>query len=370
VTFLSHCAQRSGAELAMVRLLAALPVESTVILAEDGPIADEAEAAGALAIVMPMEEVARDVRRDRVRPLSLPLRAASETARYTLRLARHLRETRPDLVHTHSLKAAIYGGVAGRLAGVPVVWHLHDRIDTEHLPAPAVRAVRLLARVLPTQVIANSAATLSTLGVRGGTVVSNPVTLPAATPRRDGPLTIGVVGRIAPWKGQHLFLEAFAEAFADGDARARIVGGVLFGEHEYERSLHQLAARLGVVGRVQFTGHVDDVQSELDQLDVLVHASVLPEPFGQVVVEGLASGLAVVAADAGGPAEIITDGVSGLLYAMGDTGALATRLRELADDPALRARLGAAARNRASDFTPERIVPTVMAVYDRARAAL
>jgi glycosyltransferase involved in cell wall biosynthesis len=105
------------------------------------------------------------------------------------------------------------------------------------------------------------------------------------------------------------------------------------------------------------------VNAELTRLDVVVHASRLPEPFGQVVVEGMAAGLPVVAAVPGGPAEIVDDGVNGLLYPAGDTVALARALRTLADDRDLRGRLGRAARRRAQDFSAARIGAAVQDIY-------
>src|SRR3954464_11108830 len=87
-----------------------------------------------------------------------------------------LRQVRPDIVPTNSLKAAIYGGLAGRLAGVPVVWHVRDRIADDYLPPPAVCLVRALSRVLPTAIVANCQSTLSTLpGRKRATVLFNPL---------------------------------------------------------------------------------------------------------------------------------------------------------------------------------------------------
>ena len=136
----------------------------------------------------------------------------------------------------------------------------------------------------------------------------------------SGDLRVGILGRLDPWKGQHVFLDAFAAAFGDGGAEAVIVGTKLFGDDGYLEELERQVKALGLEGRVEFRGFRDRVDDELRSLDVLVHASTIPEPFGQVVVEGMAAGLAVVAADAGGPAEVITHGVDGLLYPPGDFG--------------------------------------------------
>jgi glycosyltransferase involved in cell wall biosynthesis len=172
-----------------------------------------------------------------------------------------------------------------------------------------------------------------------------------------------MVGRIAPWKGQHVFLEAFARAFPGGDVRARVVGAPLFGEDAYDQGLRRLAVDLRIADRVEFTGFREDVARELGSLDVLVHGSVIPEPFGQVVAEGLAAGLPVVAAAAGGPSELVENGVNGVLYPPGDVPALEAVLRELASDPGLRMRLATAARTSARRFLSENVAEEVLRVY-------
>jgi glycosyltransferase involved in cell wall biosynthesis len=367
VVYLDHCAKLSGGELALLRLLPALDgVEPHVILAEDGPLVPRLLQAGVSVEVLPLAERARELRRDRVRPLGVPGSSLLHSVVYSFRLARRLRQLRPDLVHTNSLKAALYGGIAARAASIPIVWHIRDRIADDYLPVAAVRLVRLLARHVPDIVVANSTSTLATLpGVRNGTVAASPVE-PAPVngrPYDRRPLRVGIVGRIAPWKGQHVFLEAFARAFPNGDEEAVVIGEPLFGEDVYNGELHELSARLGLKGRVTFTGFRERIPSELAKLDVLVHASVVPEPFGQVVAQGMAAGVPVVAAAAGGPAELIDDGDTGLLYEPGDVDEIAEILTKLARDEALRARLGAAAREKARAFAPDVIADQMMNVY-------
>jgi glycosyltransferase involved in cell wall biosynthesis len=219
-------------------------------------------------------------------------------------------------------------------------------------------------------VIANSHATLATLPDRlrvhvlYNPVVPDAVEQPVLQRRRENPvLTVGVLGRLAPWKGQHVFLDAFAEAFRGEAACARVIGSPLFGEDAYAADLVERAERLGITDQVDFRGFREDIWAELNELDILVHCSITPEPFGQVVLEGMAAGLAVVAAGAGGPAEIVRSGVDGLLVQPHDTAALAAALAMLAADPAQRGRLGAAARERSRDFTPERAAVRLAAVY-------
>ena len=369
VVYLDHCARLSGAELAMLRLLPALTdaVDAHVILAEDGPLVAKLKVAGVSVEVLPMAEIARGMSRDRVRPGRLPGASVFHTARYIARLAVRLRQLRPDLLHTNSLKAGVYGSVAGTVAKVPVIWHAHERLADDYLPGAAIRLVRAMIRHLPTAVIANSQSTRNGLAAPGvSTAVIPPPVHIDAVPRsrpRSSPLRIGVVGRLAPSKGQHIFLDAFAQAFPDGSEQAVLVGAPLFGEADYEEALREQATRLGLDERVELTGFQENVGAELATLDVLVHASLITEGFGQVVVEGMAAGLAVVAAGAGGPAEIITQDQDGILYAPGDVHALAAALQRVATDPGLRERLGEAARRRARDFTPEVVADHVVEVY-------
>jgi glycosyltransferase involved in cell wall biosynthesis len=165
-----------------------------------------------------------------------------------------------------------------------------------------------------------------------------------------------------------VFLRAFARAFPRGAERAVVVGAPLFGEDAFLRRLEALVTRLDLEGRVELAGFRPEVTTELGRFDALVHASVIPEPFGRVVVEGMAAGLPVVAADAGGPREVISSGRDGLLYPPGDVHALAEALRLVARDAELGARLGDAAVESAKLYTPERVARQTSAFYREALA--
>jgi glycosyltransferase involved in cell wall biosynthesis len=370
VVVLDHTAVLSGAELAIARAVGGLDdrVEVHAVLGEEGPLRARLESAGASVEVLGLSRNVRTARRDALGRLDL--RRGLSTARYVIALSRRLRVLHPDVVHANTLKAAIYGGLAARLAGVPCVWHVRDRLEPPALPAAAARLVHGAARVLPTAIVANSASTLATVGVEGGHVVPSPLDpsiAPREGPPRDGTVRCTILGRLAPWKGQRLAIEAFADAFADGATKLRVVGAPMFDEEDYAASLPRLAAELGVADRVELTGFVDDVAEVLADTDVLIHASLEPEPFGQVVIEALGAGCAVVVPDAGGPAEVVTDGLDALVYPMGDRAALAAALRRLAEDPALRAELGTAGVQTAARYTPAVLAPRLVEVWEDAR---
>ncbi len=380
VVYLDHVARLSGGEIALLRLLPHLRrVNAHVILGEEGPLTARLAQAGISVEVLPIAAAARDARKDTVRLGGASPAALLSTLAYVARLTLRLRQLRPDLVHTNSLKAGVYGSLAARAAGVPVVWHLRDRIAPDYLPPPAVRFVRGLVGRMADGVIANSIATLDTLpprethdaraiGARKRGQVQR--VIPDSVERSPYPhtpdpstTTFGMVGRIAPWKGQDLFLRAFAAAFPTGAQRAVIVGAPLFGEESHELQLRALVAQLGLAERVQLRGFRADVWRELAGMDVLVHASVIPEPFGQVVLEGMAAGLAVIAPDEGGPATVIGDGETGHLFAARSVDALATAMQTLGADPGARERLGCAAQRETEAYHPARVGEQLERMY-------
>jgi glycosyltransferase involved in cell wall biosynthesis len=307
-------------------------------------------------------------------------------AYFVLLVAKFIHRQRIDLVHTNSLKADIIGGIAARIVGKPVLWHVRDRIETDYLPPVVVRVFRRLARLIPHYVLANSRATLRTLHlktrraraipsgidltqrvgvVHDGTVLGDPWT---RSHQPQNTLAIGLVGRIAKWKGQHVFLEAAAELLPKyPDARFFIIGSALFGEEEYERQIRDFVTSRRMDDQVTFTGFSNNVSQRIADLDIVVHASITGEPFGQVIIEAMAASKPVVATDGGGVPEIVLDGETGFLVPMGNASAMATAIRRLVDNPDLRSQFGLRGRSRVEGlFTIQHTVSSVQSVYDEA----
>ncbi|MGC4083749.1 MAG: glycosyltransferase family 4 protein [Vicinamibacterales bacterium] len=144
----------------------------------------------------------------------------------------------------------------------------------------------------------------------------------------SGKTVVGLFGRLSPWKGQHVALEALAEL---PDVHLLLVGDALFGETQYEQTLRRRCDDLSLTDRVHFTGFRHDVPQLMKSVDIVVHASTAPEPFGRVIVEGMLARRPVVATRAGGVEEIVRDGETGLLVTPGDPRALASAIRSLLD---------------------------------------
>jgi glycosyltransferase involved in cell wall biosynthesis len=172
----------------------------------------------------------------------------------------------------------------------------------------------------------------------------------------DSDLVITMPGRLQEWKGQHVFLKACA-AVAGKLERARLViaGGTLFGcDKAYASELRELAKSLGIEGITSFTGHLEDMPALYSMSDVVVHASISPEPFGRVIAEAMACERPVVIARAGGASELLTEGVTGLGHEPGNVNALSAAILRLCMDDALRDELGKAGRELvAGNYTAE-----------------
>ena len=373
VLYVNHVAVLGGAEIALCRLLAALDrtrFEPIVCLFEDGPLTRRLRAAGVEVHVLGLDPDLLAVRKAEVGPGRL-LRPGQllSAVRHARAVARFMRLHDVDLVHTNSLKAHVVGAIAARLAGRPLVWHLHTRVATDYLPAFAVACLRLAARWVPDHVVANSRATLATVRPPPGrgTVVypGVPADGSAAPAVAPAGMTVGLVGVLSHFKGQDVFLRAAAllrPRFPD--ARFLVVGSALFEERAYEADLHRLAAELGLTDALEFTGFRSDAAALMRDLTVVVHASRTPEPFGQVLIEAMAAARPVVATAGGGVAEVVVDGVTGLLVPPEDPAALAAAIAALLSDPARAAAMGTAGRARAAArFDIRRTAARIQRVY-------
>jgi glycosyltransferase involved in cell wall biosynthesis len=171
--------------------------------------------------------------------------------------------------------------------------------------------------------------------------------LPAAVDLPADVPVVGIVGRLQPWKGQDRLLRAQALLHERGRRiHTLVVGGDAHElSREYADSLRPLVQTLGLADAVTLTGQVDDVGRYVKRMDVLVNASD-PEPFGIVLLEAMARDVAVVAVAAGGPAEFIDSGHTGMLAQTGQPAALADALQPLLDCPELRRRIAHAGHER------------------------
>ena len=286
------------------------------------------------------------------------LRSIPSAALYIRDLRRMLAHADPDIIHAHGFKMQLFA-LWARPRRARIVLHLHDYIGSRPLMSRLFRAQPLsrATAVAISRSIAKDAERV--VGTRMPIVViHNGIDLerwretgPAVdldglsgleTPP-PGTLRVGLVGTMARWKGHETFIRAMSLLPPALPVRGYIIGGSIYRTERSEYTIGELeamVAELGLRGRVGFTGLVAEPAAAMRHLDVVVHASVRDEPFGRVIVEGMALGRAVITSAMGGAAELIVEGESAVTFQAGDGSALAARIVQLAGDPAMRRSLG------------------------------
>ncbi len=393
LAFIATSGALGGAETSLLGVLeslrAAQPAWQLQLIAPaDGPLVARAREADVVTRVLPYPRSLARLGEGSADALRLG-RAAFATAAHARRLRQAFEADRPDIVHANGFKAHVLGALA-KPAGAALVWHVHDYISGRARTAQALSRVAGRASAIVTNSESVSRDVMTTLRPRAPVqVVYNAVDLarfapegprvdldaaaglPAAAP---GTVRVGLVATFGRWKGHDQFFQAIAGLPRALPFRAFVVGDSLYETDRSQLRRADLEARvsaLGIGDRVGFTGFAIDAASAMRALDVVVHASVQPEPFGMVIAEAMACGRPVVVSLAGGAAEIVRDGVDALGHAPGDAGGLADRLSALIEDPGLRTRLGRAARQTAeSRFDRARLARELGPLYARlARAA-
>ncbi len=372
-----------GAEKSLLEFLRKLPAHSSlstrVLLPQaHGPLVKELQDSGIAVDFLEMPP--RFFSTSRSRPLLGAWQLLSSLpalVRYVKSLRRYFAEQGIQVVHTTGIKCHLLAWPATAGLNISVVWHLRDILGRGLTRAAMRIAHRGCGRRV--KVIANSRATALSFSRRSlPEVIHNGISLENYGGSREANLatripTVGIVGVLAKWKGQAEFL-MMAHALKRRGVAARflVVGGQIYdtvGDRGYVAELHSLVHDLGLADRVEFTGYQANIATVLQRLDVLVHASTRPEPFGRVLIEAQACGVPVVASAAGGVPEIVTAGETGLLFAPKDVLGMAAQVERLLEDANLRAKIIRNARARVqTDFAIDAHVKKIISVYEELKA--
>lgn len=367
VLVLGHTSELGGAEIGMVSMARylGLAADVRVVLLEDGPLVGRLQAAG----------VAVDVH-DLAVALRPPQRTSRDLARYGRALAA-LRRTILDAVARHGADVVLLNTLrATRLVAacalprrVRCVTMLRDGLRPPHLGRRDAVVDQLAVNAVSSGVVANSAWTRGQLRTLRPSFVVPPFVaadffdIPLAPDGDPDALRVLILGRMAHWKGQLLGLRALAALRTSRRLAVTVAGGTWFGETAHQEKIRMFAREHPEL-RVDVPGHVDEVVELIDRHDVLLHTSLLPEPFGQVIVQGLARGRVVVAADSGGPAEVITSGHDGLLYRTSDQADLTRALAQVAAGGPELAAIRGNAVGTAHDYHPKRTAERLRRALD------
>lgn len=314
ITFVSHTNKPGGGELALARYLRASSLPVRLVTLQGGGVWVGLD-----------REV---VEADGVVGLRRALRGA-------------------DIVIANSMRAAFITALVAPRRTRLAYW-VRDGLNQSAMSRSAIRLTKLVTARRVSHYLANSHWTAQTVTdalnvpAREVDVVYSLCGVEGAVQEArtlgQGPLRLLFLGRLSPWKAPHVAIQALDLLRREGIASSlTIAGGDHFGEQDYGMRLRDLAARHE---GVSILGHVDDVSELLAGHDILVHCSLVPEPFGQVIVQGLAAGLPVVATHQGGPLEVLAGSPVSVTYEPGDSSSLAEAVKRVVAHYAVVSRWG------------------------------
>jgi glycosyltransferase involved in cell wall biosynthesis len=367
VLFFSRVPKIGGGETSLLAILKDLDraeVEPVFAAVEPGPLS---EAVGDLGIT---------VRYCGPAPkglLSISAKSLLEKAAYVLgaipalmRLHRILITEHIDIAHANEALEAAFLWLPCKLAGVPLIWTVRNIFSMRPLykflyyRSAAVMAVSSAAAA-PLVPFENRK---SDRGKKLRLIYEG-IDLPASfdAPFKSRPFTAAIIGRLSPDKGQELFMKAAALVSAKNqDLRFLVAGDTHLGDPDYSEYLKEMVQKFGLTERVGFTGFVPDIWEFLEKIDMVVMACPI-EAFGRVTIEAMAVGRPVIGINAGGTAEIVLPGKTGLLIE-NDHQELARAMLELAGDPQAAVKMGQAGRRRAEEvFSIQNMINGIMEMY-------
>lgn len=281
-------------------------------------------------------------------------------------LKRWLRKEGVELLHTHNFAPLIYGGLAARLAGIPVV-------NTRHGRAP-LKAPRWVWRC-QSQVVSVSQDALQELqkhNALNGTpvdVIYNGIDVSAFRTLSKGKKRVenrfvkrmGMIARLSPEKDHRILLRAFQLILLKHPHMELWI----LGDGPLREALESEVWNQGLREQVRFLGFRQDIPDILEKLDIFVLATKM-EGLSMTLLEAMAAGLPVVASSVGGNPEVVVDGETGFLVPAGDAAALADAVVRLLEDLSLSQRMGSAGRRRVEEhFSIEKMVKRYVQLYGR-----
>lgn len=331
--FTSFGTLKGGGQRSLFYLLRGLNREifnPVVVCPEPGDLVDNLRALGIDTLVTPFK---------RFRQLSVS---------FVVWIFRLLRARRIDLVHTDAPAETFYAGIAARLAGVPLIWHIRvsDAGPADRLLAALATRLFMVASSLRTRFPSTPADKLVPI-INGIDVAEFDARPPVGIRDEIGigssTLLIGCVGRLEEMKGQEYLVRAVKLLDDRGvDFRVLLIGAA---DENYRFKLMTLMRELKVEEYFIQLGFRQDTPGIIKELDLLVSASSFGEGLSRVILEAMAAGKPVVATAVGGAAEVVVEGSTGYVVPARDPQTLAEAMSCLLSDHERRRKFGVAGRH-------------------------
>ncbi|GFE68197.1 glycosyltransferase [Chroococcus sp. FPU101] len=347
--------QKGGAELLFEQLMSHWQdnyADLLIIFLEDGSMVQQIQALGIETSVI----------------LAGRLREPYRFIKTVIEIAAIVKSSGVNLIFSWMTKAHLYSSLAAKLTGIPALWYQHGVPSSENW-------MDKIATMLPSKGVLTCSKTSAEAQKKLRPIVPINVVYPCVDLDRFNPerlLTpqeirqklelptqsqlIGIIARLQRWKGIHILVEAMSSVLQFyPDAYCVVIGGKHDLEPNYQDYLKEQIKKFGVEERVKLVGLQQNIPEWMQAMDIIVHASD-HEPFGMVILEAMALGKPIIATNTGGPTEIVTDGIDGLLTPYGNSSALAQAILCYLNHPEFACQLGIAAKKRVNDFSSQNYV--------------
>lgn len=362
ILFFDHVAQLSGGERSLLLILKKLNkelFEPVLVTPKEGPLTEAVSEIGIETEIVPFPKVVLERKRKETGITSLVV-SLIFIIPGLLHLISIIKRKKIHLIYTNSQKAHLIGLLAGLFLRVPVIWHFRDILHK----GAVRRIVRFFVFYFVTHVIAISHAVSEQFNFldRKSKKVSvfynaidmedffrkakeSKVDLRRENSIPDDSILVAAVGQIAKWKGQEYLIYVAKELVKKyKNVYFFIIGKPLFLENEYNKKLVNLVSKYNIEGRVFLTGFRTDIEGVMNDIDILLHTPIEPEPFGRVLIEAMAGRALVVSFDIGAIREVVSEEI-GFLIKPFDRKKLLSVVSSLIEDGKLRKKLGMKSRS-------------------------
>jgi glycosyltransferase involved in cell wall biosynthesis len=385
-----------GAERVLLNIIDQLKIDNPenqicLLLLENGELANQVELENIEIILLPLPPNLLQLGDSKLNHLQsniFPtilslLYALLSLPNYILSLRKIIKQIKPDLIHSNGFKSHFLLGLANY--SIPTIWHVHDFVSSRRLAKIILKWIYRknitaianskavdedLHTILPklsVQTVYNSInVNKFSPGFTDKNYLESLSNLPASS---DRTLKIGLVATFAKWKGHELFMQAAARLIQELQSPLRfyIIGGAIYKTAGSQFSLEELTNRrseLKLENHLGFIGFQSDTVSIYRSLDIVVHASTQPEPFGMTIIEAMSCGKPVIVSNAGGAAEIIDSGNDAIGFQLGNLEELIQAIKYLIENPSQREMLGQNARKTVlNKFDTSRLSEQILAIY-------
>ncbi|MCD6099991.1 MAG: glycosyltransferase [Candidatus Marinimicrobia bacterium] len=377
ILYIQHTSEIGGAERSLYYLLRDLDKNSfrpIVIVPTDGKFYRELKQLDIDVRILDIKWIQKSINPLRLMSYLLSL------FKIASRLYMIIRKENIALIHTNSIGTQIYGGIIGWITNIDVIWHVRDILNLNF-------SNRFLLRFngrLSTKIITISEAvrrSLLAIGIprKKCTTVYNGVDLEEFRLKRSGDRVrdefkisrkqpvIGLIGVLEPLKGQDIFIKSAEMILRDyPETKFLLVGDSKIGKENFAAELQDIVEKLGISGKIIFTGFRRDIQDVMAAFDILVNASLYREGFGRTIIEAMALGKPVIGTKVGGIPEIVIDTETGILVEPGDPYRLAEAINYLLANQEEMRRMGLAGRQRVEKlFTLDKYVKSIEKEYEK-----